>query len=301
MIEDYERDGFVVLRGLLPDEALAPVRDVFAAAVDRLAKDWVAEGFIPDACESEPFERRYAAIRAQHPARSPVSWRRILVSRPVYNLWQRPEILAPIRTLVGDEVFAHGIWNGRPREPHQPIQTINWHQDAHYYKDWDASDGRLVTCWIPLVPVDERNGCLQVIRGSHTRGMAKPIREKTGLFTVDEDATAGDAVSLPMDPGDVLLFSDVTMHRSLHNESDGVRWSIDIRFGQPAPEIMRKTKLGYRCFSASDPSQVESFETWEAKYDYVFPPEFFDPSRSPADLDAIAKRIGVSRSELEVF
>lgn len=301
----FEEDGFVILRGIVPDETLAGVRAVFEATVDKLAKQWREEGFVTDTADDAPFERRFAVLREQLPPRFPTSWRKILVSPAVYSLWQEPAILDRIRDLIGDEVFAHGVWNGRPREPgNADVQRIGWHQDAHYYRDWNDADGDLLTVWMPLVPVDVDSGCLQLLPGSHTRGWIPPVRSENNLLTVaDEDLASGEPFTAVMDPGDALVFTDTTLHRALDNHSDRVRWSIDIRFGQATPAVMSKTPRGYICHSAADPSAVESFEAWEARYDYGLSELAEELERPPTTLDVaeVAARMGTSRSELESF
>ena len=291
-----EDDGFVIIRRVVPDAALDEVRSAFAGAVDRLARQWHEEGLLADLHEELPFESRYAAIRADLPARFAVSWRRILVSEAVHGLWQVPEILGRARSVVGDEVFAHDIWNGRPREPHTAIQKIGWHQDAHYYRKWDPADGVLLSMWLPLVPVDEESGCLQFIPGSHKRGWV-PFRQNplNNLLELPPEAV-GDVppVSAVTEPGDLVLFTDTTVHQALDNRRDGyVRWSIDIRFGQPTPPIVAKSRMGYHCFSASDPGRVEPYEVWAERY------RFSDDA--DAKLDELAGQLGVSRSEVRVF
>lgn len=299
-----DEDGYVILRKVVPDSALAGVRAVFEATVDKLARQWREEGFVADTADGAPFETRFARLREQLPPRFPTSWRKILVSPAVYGLWQEPAILDRIRDLIGDEVFAHGVWNGRPREPgNTDVQRIGWHQDAHYYRDWNDDDGDLLTVWMPLVPVDAESGCLQVLPGSHRRGWIPPIRSANNLLTVADDDLDGEPVTAVMEPGDALIFTDKTLHRALDNESDRVRWSIDIRFGQATPEIMSKTPRGYLCHSAVDPAAVESFATWEARYNYGLSELAEELERPPTTLDVaeVAAQMGTSRSEFESF
>lgn len=303
-LADFDRDGYLVLRGIVPSAVIDDLRDVFAATVDRLAAQWKTEGFIEDACEELPFETRFAALRSQLPSRFPTSWRKTLVSPTVYSLWQLPELVGPLRSLLGDELYAHGVWNGRPREPHNSMQKVLWHQDAHYFRDWDPADGGLVSVWMPLVPVTATSGCLEMAVGSHKRGWIARLRGSNGLFTVaDEDLEGFERRAIEMEPGDALMFTDTTLHQSLDNVADHVRWSIDIRFGQATPNIISKTPRGYHCFSASDPSKVEPIDVWADRYDYDkfgldAEIEDFDSS---ADLDEAARSLGMSRSELEVF
>lgn len=302
--EQLGRDGFVVLRGIIPATALEAVRQVFEVTVDNLARQWREEGFVTDTADYESFERRFALLRAQLPPKFPTSWRKVLVSRAVYALWQEPALVDRVRDLIGDEVFAHGIWNGRPREPgHAEVQRIGWHQDAHYYRAWDPADGALLTVWMPLVPVDARNGCLQLMPGSHRRGWIEPERSLNGLWTVNDSELTGTPHTASMAPGDALFFTDRTLHRALDNNSDGVRWSIDIRFGQATPAIMSKTPRGYICHSEQDPSRVETFEQWEARYDYGLN-QLADELQKPESrltVEEVAAQLGTSRSELESF
>lgn len=302
----YDRDGYLVLRGVVPAAVRAELQEVFEGVVDTLAKRWFDEGFVDNTFDDLPFETRFAALREQLPPRFATSWRKVLVSPEVYRLWQRPELLGPVRSLLGDEVYAHGVWNGRPREPHTAVQKILWHQDAHYYKGWDDADGELISVWMPLVPATEQAGCLQVAAGSHKVGYIDRLRGWNSLYTVADEALAGyDIVTCEMEPGDALLFSDLTLHQGLDNKADYVRWSIDIRYGEATPGIIGKTPRGYYCFSGEDPSRVESFETWQARYNYdevgLDAEVETDGNDRYDDLDGAAKALGTSRSELEVF
>jgi ectoine hydroxylase-related dioxygenase (phytanoyl-CoA dioxygenase family) len=300
-LDEFERKGFLILKGVLLESTLSAVRGAFADVVEQLAVRWKQEGLISDTCENLTFEARYGALRAQVPAKFITSWRRTLVSRPIYELWRRPELLTPIRSLVGDEVFAHGTWNGRPREPKAAIQKINWHQDAYYFKDWRLEDGRIITVWIPLVPVDAQSGCLQFMTGSNQAGFIPPAKTMDNLFGVpDEVLAAYQPFTAVMQPGDVVLFNDLTLHQALANQSDYVRWSIDIRFAPANAAIMSKSDRGYICFSAKEPERVDSFEAWAAKYGDA-QTLWYASGEMTGDIDADAARLGVSKSELEVF
>jgi hypothetical protein len=160
---------------------------------------------------------------------------------------------------------------------------------------------------MPLVPVDERSGCLQFLPGSQRRGRLERIQGPNKLFTIAEGEIDGaGAVSVPAEPGDLIFFSDTTVHRSLDNVSDYVRWSFDIRFGEPTPAIVEKSPTGYRCFSATDPGLVEPYETWAARHDYSYEDllaqlETRVSSSVPQSADEAARNLGISRVELDAF
>ena len=273
--QQYADEGYLLLPGLLDDDSLQAIRDVFEQAVDKQAREWFDAGNITDACEGLPFEKRYGALREQLPAGFSNSWRRIIVSRALYNVWRHPVLVNLMRSLIGDELYASTTWNGRPRAQNQLKQTIDWHQDAHYMPDYQEGDGHAVSVWMPLVAVDETSGCLQVAPKSNLGGLRPPTRlERNGLTGLaDSELESYQPLSCIMAPGDVLLFSELTFHRSLDNISDYVRWSLDVRFFDADNAVLRQrdgrgNSRGYVCFSESDPSRVETYDTWAAKYDY---------------------------------
>jgi hypothetical protein len=226
-----------------------------------------------------------------------VSWRRVLVCREVYELWRHPSLLDVVRGRVGDEVWAHDVWNGRPREPHADIQKIGWHQDAHYYPEWDAADGPLLTCWIPLVPVDARAGCLRVMPGSHRRGLLPREYDTYGLRNIPDAELDGlHGVDIETEPGDAVFFTDLTVHQALPNRADHVRWTVDIRFAAATPELIRKSPAGYMCASAV-PANVEPYETWEQRYD----PESGPLAQEFAERQGAERAMGDRARELSSY
>lgn len=101
--------------------------------------------------------------------------------------------------------------------PGEPCGTAA-HQDA-----WYCHTPGLWIAWIPLVNCLRRLGALEV---AETETGLQPHNE-TGLRT----DTPFKWHAVPCAPGDVLLFSGLTPHRSLPNRSaDRPRLSIDLRF-----------------------------------------------------------------------
>jgi len=302
-IATYERDGFLIRRGVIDKETLAGLQRVFEDAADRLADSWIEAGVITDAAKDYPFDQRWNVLRAQLPALYATAWRRILVSPEVYALWQHPELLETAHALVGRDLIAHSIWNGRPRDSGgHDTQRIHWHQDAHYYKQWDKADGNLMSCWLPLVPVDADSGCLEMGPGSHKQGLVPQVPSVNGLRTVADEHVPVQPFTAAMEPGDVLFFTDLTLHHALDNTAGRVRWSIDIRFGEATEPVIRKSGRGY-IVSHTDASRVESFETWAKRYKYTLDElnEELGSDFRGVDAEATAKAMGTSKLDLESY
>jgi phytanoyl-CoA hydroxylase len=95
------------------------------------------------------------------------------------------------------------------------------HQDGHYFmlEPCDA-----VTMWLALDPVDEGNGCVRYVQGSHALGLREHERTGTLGFSqgVADFPTQRDVeleVSLPAAPGDLLVHHARTIHRADGNRS----------------------------------------------------------------------------------
>ncbi|HYE07968.1 MAG TPA: phytanoyl-CoA dioxygenase family protein [Planctomycetota bacterium] len=228
-------DGFVILRGIVPRERLAAVLRRFAAVGDRMVETLRRDGAPVDDHPDAPDERRLALATARcrkEFARFGRGWRREVVGQEVFALQTAPPLVDAVAGMLGEEVYGHIVLNARPKLPDQRLTTVPWHQDSAYFGPQYVGQ-RIVTAWVPLVDVDERNGCMQVALGSHRYGnVAHHVEDAEGGFL---EITGGDpradvTVTCAMAPGDVLLFEQLLWHRSLPNVGDGVRWSVDLRY-----------------------------------------------------------------------
>ena len=107
----------------------------------------------------------------------------------------------------------------------------HWHQDDAYYNAHATSRTRMST-WIPLQDVDEENGCLWVVPGSHRHGV-----QEHGQFGGQCPKSMGpetlmfdDAVACPVRAGSVLLFSARLWHHSRGNRTDRVRRAFIVSY-----------------------------------------------------------------------
>jgi phytanoyl-CoA hydroxylase len=139
-LEQYHEEGFLVLHNAISNDTLDRARRHMANIVDTLARTWHADGDLDDLFEDLPFEKRWAAVRQRVPAARPVTWRRVMVAPSIYALWHEPRLLRVARAILGDELWAHELFNGRPREPNDRLQTIQWHQDAFNCTEWSDFD-----------------------------------------------------------------------------------------------------------------------------------------------------------------
>ena len=227
----FAKQGYLVVRGAIPQARIEAVIEVAAGLVDQDARRLLERGLIEDACAGEPFARRWYRVWRQHGGQQDftVGWHGRVFSRALYELWIEPAILDVVEALIGPEIQFNGDFWVRPKLPAEQETTLPWHQDSGYMPD--TAQHRLLTVWLPLVPVDAGNGTLQFIPGSHAQGIQDHGTPEGKYRTTAFDPAAGAEVhTLHMQPGDFVIFHNLVFHRSTVNHADTVRWSVDFRY-----------------------------------------------------------------------
>ena len=263
---------------MLDEGDFDPLRRVISAAIDDHARKLYAQGKISSLYENLSFYHRLTQIQRES-QKGPLlgwNWNKEVFSHEVYELLTHPKILDIVASLIGPEITVNGDYWIRFKMPTGGESVFPWHQDSIYYNGnadpgqqvTFSEESQILTVWIPMVDVDERNGCLQIIPGSHKQGLRPPRRDENGRLVPIEDVESwGEVQNVHMKVGDVLVFGNLTFHRSLENTSDDIRWSIDLRYsptGSPLEWLLQKWP-GFIARSQQQPETVESWEMWQAK------------------------------------
>jgi ectoine hydroxylase-related dioxygenase (phytanoyl-CoA dioxygenase family) len=101
-----------------------------------------------------------------------------------------------------------------------------WHQDLPY---WPMQESGALSCWMALDDVNEANGCMAFVPGSHKFGRLEPIRltDPQDLFSlVPAEAQAGrelKGVFQPMPAGSCTFHNGLTFHYAGPNTTDRPR------------------------------------------------------------------------------
>ena len=105
-----------------------------------------------------------------------------------------------------------------------------WHQDYGYWYQNGLLFPNLCSVMISVDEATTKNGCLQVLKGSHKMGRVNHILtgEQAGADTeyVHEAIERLETVQCEMAPGDALFFHCNLLHCSAANLSDHARWAL---------------------------------------------------------------------------
>jgi ectoine hydroxylase-related dioxygenase (phytanoyl-CoA dioxygenase family) len=117
------------------------------------------------------------------------------------------------RDLVGPDVRLY--WDQSVYKKTAQKREFPWHQDNGYTF---IEPQQYLTFWLPLVDVDEENGCPWIAPGLHRGGTLDHWATEIGLKCLEE---APDAVAVPARAGDAIVFSSLAPHRTGPNLKTG--------------------------------------------------------------------------------
>ena len=213
-IESYDRDGAVLLKGVVGPEWL----DRVAAAIER---DIETPGPFFHSYDTEGKGRFHGNLRIWQ---TDPDFRAYCFESGLPKLAAR-FFGASRANLLYDQLFV--------KEP-GTAQPTRWHNDQPY---WPVRGWQVMSFWLALDPTTAENGRLEFVRGSHRwdRWFQPEAFGKTEVNTYDEnpdyetmpdiDAARGDydIVAWDMEPGDVIAFHALAVHGAGGNLRDDVR------------------------------------------------------------------------------
>ena len=142
-----------------------------------------------------------------------------------------------------------------------------WHQDyGYWYKNQFMFPDQLISVMVALTPANKKNGCLQVIKGSHKLGRVNHgfSGEQVGadLTMVNNALKTMELVYCELEAGDALFFHSNLLHRSEANLSDYPRWSIISCYSLQSNLAYNETSTSWNTPVAIVPD--EAILTWDA-------------------------------------
>ena len=236
----YQRDGFVLLGKLIDDDQLAGFHREEA---------WLRGRLTP--VNGGPETGNITIFRSQVLPYAPSTRTLALGGRHIDAMSQ----------LIGPDVtcwysqFVTKLPDGASGRSEFP-----WHQDNGYAR---VEPGTNVTVWVALDDVDERNGCVWVVPGSHRNGLlphAKPSAESWHLTVPVE----GQGVPVRLRAGEAVAFSALTLHRSLLNRTDAARRAFFLEYADANAVV-------YHAESAPQPV-CERNHSWLVRGNATLPP-----------------------------
>jgi len=222
--QQFQTSGFLILRQLAPAAVVEQMRRVTEDQLRReLAPvEYEAEVHYPGAPQSLEAPGGHTVRRLKQAHARDI----------VFTDWvSSPLLRDPLTALLGPRVvmpLAHHncIMTKQP----QHSSDTGWHQDIRY---WSFERPELISVWLALGDEHLKNGCLQVIPGSHRIDFARERFDDALFFRTDHPANLellDQAQPVELQAGDVLFFHCRTLHAATRNYSNETKYSAVFTF-----------------------------------------------------------------------
>lgn len=287
-LDRFNDQGYLLLDDVFdPKQDLDPVVQEYTEVMDRVAAEWHADGTISSTYAGLPFAQRLAHVLNDA---GPDGYRpfdislagKITETTPmhlgpaVFELITNRRLVDAVERIVGSEVLSNPIQHVRIKPPeallgpefqrrNTMVSATEWHQDQGVaIPEVDGTE--MLTVWFPVTDATIENGCLCIIPESHKRGLLTHCPSRPGQvfdLRIPESVRQSNGMPVPMRRGSVLFLHRRTMHSSLRNLSDGVRWSFDLRYQPVGQPTGRPWFPSFVVRSRNDPSsEVHDWKVW---------------------------------------
>lgn len=206
-IRFYKDEGYLLLPGLLNEDAAAMLRD---EVLDIMAQ---SAGLSRERLQQAQSSKDKLIQTAQYLRDSQLDH---LVNSPQLLSVAEQLMEGPSTLYLPFTAVKSGGGGGR----------FHFHQDNQYTR----FDGPGINIWIALSPMSPENGCLQIVPRTHLQGTLDSVEnpDGDGHRTVAQDPTR--FLPVRMRSGDAVAFSRLTLHGSGPNHTDEPRVAYAVQF-----------------------------------------------------------------------
>ncbi len=212
-LETFQRDGFVAYRDFFSQDEVTELRQKLAEYIELLVPVLPGtEAFFED-LEDPTSLKQLPRMSLHH--------------RYFHQLSRDSRLSQLAQHLLQDEVVVKEVsWFNKPARTGQATPA---HQDGYYF---NLTPNEALTLWIPLEPVDEENGCVNYVPGSHLRGVrphgSSQVLGFSQTITDYSEADRATEVLVPANPGDLLVHHSLTIHGAGPNISERRRPALGV-------------------------------------------------------------------------
>jgi phytanoyl-CoA hydroxylase len=238
----FARDGFAPLGRVLDDERLAALR---TRVDDLMLGRVVVDGlFFQHDSPTGAYEDLSYGKGWIGPS---LAYRKLekLERDEVVRAWIENPLFASIaHILVGPEVSLYRAM--LMNKAAQGGTTLPWHQDGGLF--WGIDREPTLQIWTALDDCPLESGCLELVPGSHARGLCRPEGGSVDAPHLAREHADTRAVRVPCRAGEAFLIHNHVFHRSGRNTTGVPRRALSFCYMDAATRCLR-TKRAPRAFA----------------------------------------------------
>lgn len=284
-LKQFNREGYLVVENVIDEGTRQAVMAEYADLMDVLYDQWHGEGKVPAPTPGMGFwDKLEVAYKTGFDWYQPLD-----ISLPhadiaedtpmhfgpaVFQMATHPKILDIAERILGPELTSNPIQHVRIKPPERLVSSdevrahvvsTDWHQDRGVTLE-SADETEMLTVWLAITDATVENGCLQVKPGIETEMIPHCTLTQTGI--TDTYLPKRPAVPAPVKAGGAVIFHPLTPHASLSNQSDGYRWSFDLRYNVTGQSTGRDHFPSFVARSRSNPeSELRDWKVWKEMWE----------------------------------
>lgn len=286
-VKQFHDEGYLAVEGALDiEQDIEPVISEYTTLLGELCEQLHLDGKLGSTYRDLPLGERLCRVLSEA---GQAYYRHFDISLPqavvdenepihlgpaVFNLLTSSRLLDAVESLIGPEIYSNPIQHVRIKPPERFVPeehrnsltaVTDWHQDQGVALP-EADESMILTVWLPITDATEENGCLKVIPRSHREDLAPHClvyQDKKGLMIPEKYMRIEDTTPVPIKQGGILFMHRRTMHASLTNHSDDIRWSFDLRYNPIGHNTGRPAFPGFVARSrANSASALTDWREW---------------------------------------
>ncbi|MEM1361226.1 MAG: phytanoyl-CoA dioxygenase family protein [Pseudomonadota bacterium] len=284
-LETFETQGYLVLEDVIDSDTREAVIAEYAALMDQLYDQWHSEGKVPPPTPDMSFwDKLDVAYRGgfdwYQPLDISLPHQDISEDTPmhfgpaVFDMVTHPQLLGIAESILGPELTSNPIQHVRIKPPERltdrgesraHVVATDWHQDRGVTLE-SADATEMVTIWLAITDATVENGCLQVKPGRQQAMLPHCTLTQVGIR--ERYLPEQDAIPTPVKAGGAVIFHPLTPHASLTNQSNGFRWSFDLRYNVTGQPTGRDHFPSFVARSRSRPeTELRNWRTWKTMWE----------------------------------
>jgi hypothetical protein len=198
----YQRDGFVVVKGLYSGEEMLAWKKLMGEVLDAEKR----------AAKKDEWDITDSGVRV---------WMSDLIHPTLREAMRDDHVVPILNQIIGPDVeflSAKAVFKNAKTAFPSP-----WHQDWFY---WEGANK--VSIWIALDDATPANGCLKFVPGAHRKVFNKTTASENAFtFRITErDLEGWPVATIEVRRGDAVFFHDLAVHSSYPNTAGTDRWSL---------------------------------------------------------------------------
>jgi phytanoyl-CoA hydroxylase len=231
-LAQFRRDGFAVVRDLINPESLdhlvADIGGVFGRRARALGLDF------PDPLDHQSLSALLTQLFGHDRQAYIATARQTQHLASVHRLGLGPELMR----IVAELGLAVPALSTRPVIHYMAdqLKIEGGYHKTPIHQDWRSVQGSLdgLSIWLPLFDVGVNDYPIEVISGSHRRGLLPSVDDAFGHRVADGEVDEADFSPVLLRRGDAVFFSGFLIHRTGAHGSNNVRIALSYRYNNAA-------------------------------------------------------------------